>query len=161
LRPVMPNAVFFTVDLDARLLEPEQLKWTRNVIVGSHFGLSLNRASLQDVAPPFRDAYQSSLFLATRLALSCWKQDAQEPLLPQSLIESPQVFEIGRTMAVDLSRPWSAGKSDDKKRRAMMEIKELQKKCEPFERLTESAKRYEVNFPTLHNFVQSSLRKIH
>src|SRR5262249_31447776 len=37
-----PNAVFFTTDLDARLLDEKSLPWTRNLIVVSSFGFALS-----------------------------------------------------------------------------------------------------------------------
>jgi hypothetical protein len=68
LRPQFPEAVFFTTDMDAIYVDPKELPTTRNLIIASHFGLSL-RKTLQGKTPPFRDSYQTSTFLATRLAL--------------------------------------------------------------------------------------------
>jgi hypothetical protein len=68
LRPVFPRAVFFTTDLDARLLAAEHLEWTRNLIVASGFGLQL-AACLQKDVPPFRGTYQTATFFGTRVAL--------------------------------------------------------------------------------------------
>ncbi len=53
LRRGFTGALFFTTDLDARLVHPESLKWTRNVIVVSSFGLRLSEG-LQNETPPFR-----------------------------------------------------------------------------------------------------------
>ncbi len=61
LRKKFPRAIFFTMDLDARLIHPAQRQWTRNLIVASHFGLQLN-PTLQGTIPPFRDNSQTSLF---------------------------------------------------------------------------------------------------
>lgn len=69
LRPAFPGAIFFTTDLDARLLEPSQFAWTRNLIVASCFGLSLH-PELQRTVPPFRDSYQTSRFLSTLTAFN-------------------------------------------------------------------------------------------
>jgi hypothetical protein len=114
----------FTIDIDARMMHHEQFKWTRNVIVASNFGLGLHDdyqsgAYRQDNGgmPPFRDNYQTSLFLACRTALGhCEKppegndQDNKtgnvlrnDPNRIRELIMSPRVFEIGRGRAVDLS----------------------------------------------------------
>ena len=41
LRDSLPNAIFFTTSLDARLAHPDEWRWTRNLLVGSPFGLSL------------------------------------------------------------------------------------------------------------------------
>ena len=51
LRQRLPEKVFFTTDLDARYTEPEQIKWTRNLIVASHFGLQLEEHIQRDVPP--------------------------------------------------------------------------------------------------------------
>ncbi|MGB6310861.1 MAG: hypothetical protein WBF89_24000, partial [Steroidobacteraceae bacterium] len=51
LRGSFPRAVFFTTDLDALLLDPRQLKWTRHLIIGSSYGLAL-RPELQADIPP-------------------------------------------------------------------------------------------------------------
>jgi len=64
----LPNMTYFTFDLDARLLEQRNLKWTRRLIVGSSLGLSL-RPVLQGDIPPFRDSYQTSTFFATLFAV--------------------------------------------------------------------------------------------
>jgi hypothetical protein len=111
LKPEFPNAIFFTTDLDARFLHPREQAWTRNLIVASNFGLRL-RDELQGGAPPFRDSYQVSAFLATRLAMN----DAQQPSRPVSQAAvaqwfgTPRVFEIGRTEAFEfLGRPANEG----------------------------------------------------
>src|SRR4030095_1210903 len=65
LRDGFPKAVFFTADLDARMVDADVKKWTRNLVVASAYGLTLNPA-IQDAAPPFRDSYQTGLYLATR-----------------------------------------------------------------------------------------------
>jgi len=68
LRPALPGAVFFTTDLDARLLGAQHLEWTRNLVVASSFGLELAPCLQKDV-PPFRDVYQTAAFLGVRVAL--------------------------------------------------------------------------------------------
>ena len=112
LQPEFPDAIFFTTDLDARFLHPRENAWTRNLIVASHFHLRLSEAMQPDM-PPFRDSYQTSLFLATRLAI----EEAQPaPKAPASTVElptrqdainkwfiEPRLFEIGRTEAFDFS----------------------------------------------------------
>ncbi|MDJ0839244.1 MAG: hypothetical protein QNK37_22190 [Acidobacteriota bacterium] len=74
LKPRFPEATFFTTDLDARLLHPDQYQWARNVIVASGFGLKLEQ-SLQGNVSPFRTSYQTGTFLATRFLL---QRDANE-----------------------------------------------------------------------------------
>ncbi len=68
LRPEFPEALFFTTDLDARLLPQEKSRQTRNLLVASSFGFKL-RGALQSDVPPFRGVYQTSIFLATQLAI--------------------------------------------------------------------------------------------
>lgn len=68
LKPAFPNAVFFTTDLDTTLATKSELEWTRNLVVASSLGHEL-RKDVQGAIPPFRSAYQTSAFLATRLAL--------------------------------------------------------------------------------------------
>ena len=125
LQPEFPNAMFFTTDLDARFLHPRERAWTRNLIVGSNFGLRLNDR-LQAGVPPFRDSYQSSAFLSTRVAMD----DARRALMPHdassldgaptpqlriaSWFTPPRIFEIGRTTAFDYSgESTDAGASTD------------------------------------------------
>ncbi len=39
LRPRFPGTIFFTFDLDAKFLDRDELPYTRNLLVASHFGL--------------------------------------------------------------------------------------------------------------------------
>jgi hypothetical protein len=68
LRPLLPNALFFTTDLDALLLHPSAVPTTRNLLVASSFGLQLE-PDVQKEIPPFRSSYQTGAFLATRAAI--------------------------------------------------------------------------------------------
>ena len=68
LRPLLPNAWFFTTDLDALLLNPGGQTRTRNLLVASSFGLRL-RPDIQNEIPPFRGSYQTAEFLVTRVAI--------------------------------------------------------------------------------------------
>ena len=47
---------------------PTQKDWSRNLIVVSSFGLTLDRI-LQKSTLPFRDTYQTAIYLATLMAL--------------------------------------------------------------------------------------------
>lgn len=109
LRDRFPNAIFFTTDLDANLMHPQELEWTRNLIVASHFGLELHPHWQEDVHP-FRGSYQTAHFFATRLALDpAARQDHQASEgydLQQEinlLLGEPRIFEIARSGAFDLS----------------------------------------------------------
>lgn len=113
LRKEFPGVLFFTTDLDARLLHPGQYQWTRNLLIASHFGLRLDD-KVQKSIPPFRDAYQTSLFLSTLLAIDpdavCHTASGlfahgicdNSPDQP-SLHRTPRIFEVGLTGAYDLS----------------------------------------------------------
>ncbi|WP_342348122.1 hypothetical protein, partial [uncultured Nitrospira sp.] len=113
LRKEFPGVIFFTTDLDTRLLHPAQYQWTRNLLIASHFGLRLH-AQVQGSIPPFRDAYQTSLFLSTLLALdpvtvcrtapSFFSHEACDHSPDTHSYErAPRVFEVGLTGAYDLS----------------------------------------------------------
>ncbi|HEY9397511.1 MAG TPA: hypothetical protein VIQ28_07805, partial [Burkholderiales bacterium] len=101
-------AMFFTTDLDARLLQKEQNDWARNLIVASHYGLSLRR-ELQGATPPFRSGYQTSAYLATLMAM----QPADKPIDSARLIawNQPRTYELGRTQAIALTP--TDGRADD------------------------------------------------
>lgn len=100
LRQRFPEAVFFTTDLDARLLHPANFEWTRNLIVASNYPLELNRHFQGDV-PPFRDNYQTSLFLSVLRAFDFEnvlpKKRAAGEAPPEK--PAPRVYEIGRNGA--------------------------------------------------------------
>lgn len=103
LRAQFPDAVFFTTDMDARLLQQNQREWTRNLLVGSGFGLEL-APEIQGRTPPFRDTYQTATFLAVKLALdqSIGSFESKQKKLDDWL-PFPRVYEIGRTQAFALA----------------------------------------------------------
>jgi hypothetical protein len=88
LRPLLPDAWFFTTDLDALLLHPSAQSATRNLLVASGFGLQL-RPDAQGAIPPFRSNYQTAEFLAARAAIH--KEGPPNPCWSSS----PLLFEIG------------------------------------------------------------------
>jgi len=99
LRERFPKAVFFTTDLDAALVHPSQFCWTRNIVVASAFGLGLTNE--QQNTPKFRDSYQTSEFISTRLALGATRHS-----------NAPSIYEVGRSGAFRLNAIQSdAGKS--------------------------------------------------
>jgi len=105
LRPIFSDSVFFTTDLEASMLQPSDNKWTRNLIVASGYGLSLLKTLQKDI-PPFRSVYQTSTFLAVRVAME--NADSDDHPLDADKIKikywlKPQLFEIGRTRAVPLT----------------------------------------------------------
>jgi hypothetical protein len=107
LRKKFPRVWFFTTDVDAELARTNEYPTTRNLLIASHFGLELNR-HLQRKAPPFRDCYQTSSFLACLYALddqrvrtavegaeanNFWLSESS----PSHQSLSPLVFELGRS----------------------------------------------------------------
>jgi hypothetical protein len=83
LRPALPNAIFFTNNLDARLAHPDEWTEAHNLIVVSPFDLSPNTGQ---TIPPFRDSAQTALYSATLEALD---NATPDPV-------SPFVFEVDR-----------------------------------------------------------------
>jgi len=120
LRHDFPEALIFTTDMDARYLDTDKHRITRNLLVGSHYGLELNE-KLQGAIPPFRSAYQTSLFFGCLKALYDYPEEWQREKAGSSAsalsIEwkcpkdndtpnpQPLVFEIGRTRAHPLTNP--------------------------------------------------------
>jgi hypothetical protein len=106
LRPKFPNVIFFTTDLDSRLMNPEDIDATKNLVVASSFGLQL-RHELQKNIPPFRDSRQTAYFFATQIALRNQEAGKNE-VFDQEAIDKllkPRVFELGLHSPVDLSPP--------------------------------------------------------
>lgn len=123
LKKSFPYVVFFTTDLDARLFHPGELAWTRNLVVASHFDLTLNE-KLQGTIPPFRDTYQTATFFTVLRALGVLKKPdskqegspadgkallkLQPPCVPPEacnfeVVPRVKIHEIGRNGPVDIS----------------------------------------------------------
>ena len=96
------RVIFFTTDLDARLLSSDELEWTRNLVIASNFGLQLNQL-LQKNIPPFRDNYQTSMFFSTLIAMNSSKACCNQNII-DAWLSKPRVFEVGKNGAVDLSQ---------------------------------------------------------
>ena len=107
LRRAFPRYIFFTTDLDARLTDPGNLPWTRQLVVGSSMGLSLS-PDLQRSIPPFRDSYQATTYYSTMLAIDRFlnretpSRSKVGQLAGLAWTLTPHVFEIGRNQAFDL-----------------------------------------------------------
>lgn len=97
LRPRFPEAIFFTTDLDARFLERSFIPYTRNLVIASAFGFSLDD-KLQGETPPFRESYQTSLYLSCLAALRWHGANYLDGKAPP-----PRRFEIGWHHAVDFN----------------------------------------------------------
>jgi hypothetical protein len=107
LRPELPEAQFFTTDLDALLLPRGEFGYTRNLIVASSYDLKLRDAVQADI-PPFRSAYQTSVFLTTRLVVENEPTNASGATAGDKVRVAvknwltPRLFQIGRTGAFPL-----------------------------------------------------------
>jgi hypothetical protein len=68
LRPRFPDAVFITTKLDARYWDAKEWEWSRNLVVVSGYGLTLNE-EFQSQTAPFRDSLQPAMFAVALSAL--------------------------------------------------------------------------------------------
>jgi hypothetical protein len=121
LRETFPDRPLFTTDLDARLLHPDVLSYTRNMIVASSlpltppplkndipavFSLLSTPSDVEQSAAervtPFRDAYQTATFFAARYAAAAKLH--MPHMLPdiRDLLKQGRLFEIGRHGEVEL-----------------------------------------------------------
>lgn len=67
LRPAFPERMIFTTDMDARLAHPEVSNYTRNLVVASSLPLALEPSPGAGLhLAPFRDMYQTAVFLSAR-----------------------------------------------------------------------------------------------
>ena len=103
LRSQLPDAYFFTTELDNRLLDPVRLPYTQGLLIASGYGLRLSDRYQHDI-PPFRDAHQTALFLSGLIATDAIKP-AVFPARPAA-----HLFEVGRDGAIDLSDKSAAAK---------------------------------------------------
>jgi hypothetical protein len=113
LRDDFPDTNLFTTDLDARLLHPAVNQYTRNLFVASSLPLALSDI-MQCGVSPFRDAYQTAMFLAVRQAVAVptveQGDDRGCPALNASELEDrirseiayPYLFEVSRDGPVEL-----------------------------------------------------------
>lgn len=69
LRQEFPTALLFTTDLDDRLLNRREFRSTHNLLIASHYNLSLHE-TLQGGVLPFRSNYQTSLYFGTLVMLN-------------------------------------------------------------------------------------------
>ncbi|KAA5842490.1 hypothetical protein F2A38_12565 [Pseudomonas chlororaphis] len=114
LKGRMPNKVFFSTNLDARMLQRGQAQTTRNLILAAPYGLTLTRALQQDV-PPFRDSLQSAVFIAVLAAQAPQHYDAKRAKFDytNSVLLSPSIYEVGISGFIPLSNKLTAGRPKD------------------------------------------------
>jgi hypothetical protein len=103
LKQRFPSKIFFSTDLDARLLQTVESNWTRNLVLASPFNLAL-LPSLQHDTPPFRDSMQSAAFLSVLLALDNTPFTTKQQFIQQAQAQAyaacghfltPGIYEIG------------------------------------------------------------------
>jgi hypothetical protein len=109
LKSRMPYKLYFSTDLDARMLQRGQAQTTRNLILAAPYGLTLTRALQQDV-PPFRDSLQSAVFVSVLAALAPQSFDAKRAKFDYSKSEllSPGIYEVGISGFIPLATRLSA-----------------------------------------------------
>ena len=115
LRDSFQDRTVFTTDLDARMLHPAVNRYARNLIVASSLPLALGD-DLQCGIAPFRDSYQTAMFLAARYAATDLRTEGPDDgggcrALNVTQLEDrihdatahPLLFEIGRDGLVELA----------------------------------------------------------
>ena len=100
LRSALPNAIFFTSSIDARLAHPDEWRWARNLLVASPFGLTINDAHKNKI-PPFRDSNQTACYIATLFAAGDKVRD--HFVKNAQVLRPPRLYEVGRNGAFDLT----------------------------------------------------------
>ncbi|KJZ40259.1 hypothetical protein [Pseudomonas fluorescens] len=105
LKSRMPYKLYFSTDLDARMLQRGQAETTRNLILAAPYGLTLTRVLQQDV-PPFRDSLQSSVFVAVQAALAPQSfHDKREKFDYSTSKLLPGIYEVGINGFIPLASP--------------------------------------------------------
>lgn len=98
LRPAFPATLFFTTDLDARMLDGAYASYTRGLIVASGYGLRPGEYDAHASLGPLRTNYQTAIYHAARQALP----SATAPRMAPVDGNTPYVvrlYEIGRNGA--------------------------------------------------------------
>ena len=106
VRARLPEAAYFTTDLDVRFDDPDARRWTRNLIIGSAYDLSIGGQKV----PPFRDSYQTATYRAAALTLASTPPLSQSAKFLQCGHEgsgdgcapSPMTFEMGLRGPIEL-----------------------------------------------------------
>jgi len=104
VRPVLPDAVFFTTDLDALYLERTKKSFSRNLVVASAADLNVkknpNALTNRWKIPPMRDSYQTVIVKETRNILRLRNTTKQA--------SKAYIFEIAAGKQVDITRAGAA-----------------------------------------------------
>ena len=106
LRERFRDIIFFTTDLDVRMLHKEENKWARNLVVASGHGLSPKEKNGKAIIT-FRDGYQTSLYLSVLKSIGFNAGDsAGDGTSGYDVFGhevSAKIFEIGNSRAVEYS----------------------------------------------------------
>lgn len=96
LKSRMPAKLYFSTDLDARMLQRGQAETARNLVLAAPYGLTLTRDLQQDV-PPFRDSLQSAVFVAVLAAQAPQSFEVKRERFDYSSspLLSPGIYEVG------------------------------------------------------------------
>jgi hypothetical protein len=107
LRTAFPDRLLFTTDLDARLMHPEVLQHTRNLVVASTLPLvppflerPYGEAAIE--IAPFRDVYQTATFFGARYASALASAASEHRRKIAEELRQDRLFEIGRDGEVEL-----------------------------------------------------------
>ena len=102
LKQQFPAAILFTTDLNAVYLQSTEAPFARNLLIGSHFNLTIapGPGTLQfcSTVVPFRDSYQTATYYSCLKILNPGNRANSDP--PPS-----GVFEVARDGFYPLSRP--------------------------------------------------------
>ncbi len=108
LRPLFPEAIFFTTDVDARLLPSQSSPHSLGMLIASYHGIRVGRhlSDLEVLQPaqmvvPMRSGYQLATFLSTARALEarCLGPGSS----PGVAGCDPRIYEVGRSRLHELS----------------------------------------------------------
>ncbi|MCW8936226.1 MAG: hypothetical protein OQK98_16050 [Gammaproteobacteria bacterium] len=110
LRYRFPDVLFFTTDLDARMLHQDENKYTRNLVVASAFGLTPENKNHHYHGLAFRDSYQTALYNSIQQSLNSPMDDLYSKCTKfyntensRDCVSPVKIFEIGNNTAVDYS----------------------------------------------------------
>ncbi|WP_295393169.1 hypothetical protein [uncultured Thiodictyon sp.] len=95
LRPAFPGTLFFTTDLDARMLDGAYVSYTRGLIVASGYGLEPTDYDPRASIPPFRTNYQTAIYHAVRQAFPSAAASWNDPV-DGDMPDVVRLYEIGR-----------------------------------------------------------------
>ncbi len=110
LRERFQDVVFFTTDLDSRMLHKSENKWVRNLVVASGFGLSPQDENHYEITT-FRDSYQTSLYLSVLKAIGYSPKkmsNEHECNIEYGVVSdvfgnavTAKIFEVGNNQAIE------------------------------------------------------------